>query len=740
MKQSFRPIFVFPSIFMEESIVFLTFERRVEITVDFQIMRTLMEICDGTHDLENILESLSDEYDIDSIKSLIETLVSEGVLLDASNMCNYVATFGDNPSPWHTELPFDELMKIVHRDRCEFSDSIESVQIEKDYSERESVRSFEPIDGLNKQDVLNILWKCYGQTNDVLVKTDSSVIYRRTVPSSGGLFTLKIFLYLKVNAGDLSKGCYQINYPGPGKVGFKKINIADYADLDLSFVQGNILKDTAGCIIIVGDVKTSAIKYGTRALRYCYLDAGHVAQQALRAIRESGLSSLEVAGFKESMISSCLNLDSGEKPLITVFFGKKSDQKIPETKFQMLKLEKVPDNHLVTPGNHTYKAVSQWPSNGEIVVSRGRDSDEDTARIKAVAEIFEWCAFDRMFAPKADIIVGRYEELREKYSIIEPDSISPYDQSEMEASGYQVLNKDAVIEWVKIRNMITGNITVIPADYIYYPYQRTVQLCDANSSGCAAHSSLESAKENAVLELIERDAFLIMWLNKLSRQRIDPTHSELGDRITRSIIKLSECGFQTHFINLTLDTVPVILCIMIDKEKSRFAIGAACHFDASVALRKSFDEAESMVISVIDQDETRLVLNPKEVRKVLDHGYYYMKQGLIDELDFIYGSTETVSISSLNLHGIHDIKALTGFIEKKLGLQLYEYVLTEAHMYNNLYIRAVRVIIPGLVPINFGYKKQVTALRRIREVVHSLGLVKNVISEKELNQLPHPFV
>jgi ribosomal protein S12 methylthiotransferase accessory factor len=50
-----------------------------------------------------------------------------------------------------------------------------------------------------------------------------------------------------------------------------------------------------------------------------------------------------------------------------------------------------------------------------------------------------------------------------------------------------------------------------PSEMFYYPI----------STGCASHVSLERALLGAILEVVERDAISIIWLQKLVLPRIE---------------------------------------------------------------------------------------------------------------------------------------------------------------------------------------------------------------------------
>jgi ribosomal protein S12 methylthiotransferase accessory factor len=55
-------------------------------------------------------------------------------------------------------------------------------------------------------------------------------------------------------------------------------------------------------------------------------------------------------------------------------------------------------------------------------------------------------------------------------------------------------------------------------------------------------------------------------------------------------------------------------------------------------------------------------------------------------------------------------------------------------------LTTVNVIVPGLVPIDFGWDRQrALHLDRVRTAPHAAGLVDHDLTEGELHRVPHPF-
>ena len=103
----------------------------------------------------------------------------------------------------------------------------------------------------------------------------------------------------------------------------------------------------------------------------------------------------------------------------------------------------------------------------------------------------------------------------------------------------------------------------VPAEAIYPSIPRPDGIGNwvaGTSSGVAAHLRVDEARRRAFCELIERDAFMWTWLQQISRERIDPATAP-DDAAAWSRCAARD-GWATHWVNLTLETLPVILCAM----------------------------------------------------------------------------------------------------------------------------------------------------------------------------------
>jgi thiazole/oxazole-forming peptide maturase SagD family component len=249
-----------------------------------------------------------------------------------------------------------------------------------------------------------------------------------------------------------------------------------------------------------------------------------------------------------------------------------------------------------------------------------------------------------------------------------------------------------------------------------------------SSSGLAAHTDRRRAVEHALNELIERDAFMWHWVQGVSRERIDA--ASLPAALRSRLAALEPEGFEARLINVTLETRPVVLCALL-RDGGLFA-GAACHADATLAAAKALSEA-LLLATTIGADLDPSSVQREEVRGPLDHARLHRQADMAAENRFLVSSTETI--------GIGEIGALPGSaadVVRPVG----ELLIVDLGSVATDPFGVVRALVPGLVPISFGYDREPLGMARLAEPKRTLDgrvLGKRLDLGRAGPLVPHPF-
>ena len=165
-----------------------------------------------------------------------------------------------------------------------------AISLEESILHRRSQRSFQPIE-LSLEQISQLLWSGQGIT-------DNDFDFR-TAPSAGSIYPLQVLL---AKADGVYKYVPQ---------GHKLLKISD-KDKRASLVRASIGQGFIGeapvDIIITGLFDKTRAKYGMRADRYVFMEAGHAAENICLQATAMGLGSVVVGSFWDDVISATLEL------------------------------------------------------------------------------------------------------------------------------------------------------------------------------------------------------------------------------------------------------------------------------------------------------------------------------------------------------------------------------------------------------------------------------------------------
>lgn len=185
------------------------------------------------------------------------------------------------------------------------------MSVEKALRERRSVREYRKGRGMTMEEVSQLLWAAQGITHpDGL----------RTSPSAGAMYPLEIYL-VSGDVQGLSSGVYRYDPLGHDLV--ETASGEKRKQLSVSSLDQAAVQDAPILIVVAAVFEKTTAKYGTRGVRYVYLEAGHVAQNvALQAVA-LGLACVTVAAFHDGEVKRAMSLGEAEEVLYLIPVGRK---------------------------------------------------------------------------------------------------------------------------------------------------------------------------------------------------------------------------------------------------------------------------------------------------------------------------------------------------------------------------------------------------------------------------------
>lgn len=375
--------------------------------------------------------------------------------------------------------------------------------------------------------------------------------------------------------------------------------------------------------------------------------------------------------------------------------------------------------------------------------------DIETAMSKAVGELLE-----RYFLAKrrSAVVYESYERLCARrgpkpINIFELNGFLPWQQKERER--YRRL-ASAPIQWVRGKELISGTDAYLPVQLVSLghrtePYDAMV-LVQPTTNGAAGHFTRDEAILSGVLELIERDGFLIHWLNSLSPKRID--HTTIDDASVRHLFaQLQRYELEYYLLDVTTDVgVPSCVAVIIDRRSQEpiIAIGGSAGFSIRSVIMSALTEAyivyrhqlrEEPYVLPIDYKPFRDPKIGREERMRLWRGNSMLQQFEF----FIQGPLETAEAFLGDASRYQTPQQQLAYVmgqlkEKGRGYELYVHEIQDTFLAEIGY-HVVKIVVPKLVPLYLNEHMATLDAPRLQTVPSALGYEPAV----ELHPLPHPF-
>jgi ribosomal protein S12 methylthiotransferase accessory factor len=304
-------------------------------------------------------------------------------------------------------------------------------------------------------------------------------------------------------------------------------------------------------------------------------------------------------------------------------------------------------------------------------------------------------------------------------------------------------DKNAPIQWVQGISLLDGRLVYLPLVMVYlYPgsLSPSEMFYYPISTGCASHVSLERALLGAILEVVERDAISIIWLQKLVLPRIEV--DDLPSPLDRywQLYQRSSVETEIVFFDGTTDVgIPTIYGVQVSRANPKLTTLVNC----STALCP----ADAIAKVIRDMSACRVHFRqdqpiPESWDDFVDtsHGGAYMaRREQAHAFDFLLQSQSMTPLSRMRCLASHgekqDLQMILDVFRNK-GLDVYAVELsTDEALRSGM--RVVRVVIPGLQPVGFHYRARYLGHPRLYDAPAKMG--HPVLPETQLNHWPQPF-
>ena len=398
--------------------------------------------------------------------------------------------------------------------------------------------------------------------------------------------------------------------------------------------------------------------------------------------------------------------------------------------------------------NHLF--ISNREGEGDICSGKGLAIEE--ARVTALGE-----AVERYSGAVHSIEEVQYAR-RSELGVL---SLDPRELVLYHSSQYQDLEyapyEDNRLGWVVARSLVSGDEVLVPAISVFMNYHAHANeefLFPITSNGLATGRTLLEAVWNAANEVLERDAFMIAWLNRLPAQRFsarthpDPNIAELAELYRRR-------GVEIRLYRLPTDHHCSVFAGVALEAPGRggpaAVVGLGADPDPVMASRKA-----ALEVCQVRPALRRRMRNPKTQARLQELVNDPHLVATIDDHDLLYASPQSLARLGFWLdvgEQPFDVTLRRADTPAQKLADLLGWLKIQSHQgsYDLLYVNltppdmaelglyTARVILPGFQPIDFGWNERRLGGHRIYSQPFKLGLCSEHSNWDNLNHDPHPL-
>jgi ribosomal protein S12 methylthiotransferase accessory factor len=378
------------------------------------------------------------------------------------------------------------------------------------------------------------------------------------------------------------------------------------------------------------------------------------------------------------------------------------------------------------------------PSDSSISGSTSLSRDQAIAG--AIGEAVE--RYSAGFVPYEQVTLQPYSFVADH--AISPRSLTLYDddQYQQPTFGYKPVGDDTPIGWVEAHSLTHHVSKLVPAFAVYQPYQSIYDepaVFQQVTTGLACGNTLEEAILSAICEVVERDAAMLMWLQ---RRRLPNVVLTAGSR-NLAAAALDSFGWHARYVRILDATtdwgIPSYVTVWdgpIGKERG--GIFSSCSsLSAERAIAGALTELAQCLMwasSLIDRRKALPDPLTESITEIEEHVLWPLRPTARPSFQFALSSVLGTTPDEHPKFGCADVLEAIQTCVGMIGAQGYEVLVVDVTSpdIRESGLHVVRVIIPGAQPLFFG-----TGMHRVSERGRHNYYPARV--SEEINFHPHPF-
>jgi ribosomal protein S12 methylthiotransferase accessory factor len=341
------------------------------------------------------------------------------------------------------------------------------------------------------------------------------------------------------------------------------------------------------------------------------------------------------------------------------------------------------------------------------------------AVLSAVGEAIERYA-PSISDPK-QIIRKRPDEFDEEF--LDPRGCSLYTDAQYERDGFPYVRFETHVRhpWVLGNWADNGKPVWVPAIFVFLSLTliQAQMICQGTSNGLAAATNRDDAALKAILELVERDAFMAAWLTAVPAQRIE-LDSTL-DPLLREVLKGIEGLGATIEIYLLPNSAcgTTFLCLALGdgEQYPGVTFGLGTDLQPYSALQQAILELGQTGPFLRRMMRSKALATPNDpssVKEMLDHAAYYFPSERANAFDRLRNNHAPVRLSDLKSVEKPTLESCVIAL-KAAGVRVALVDVTSPDVATGPF-RVMRAVSPDLQPIWYGYGLERQPVERVQRL------------------------
>lgn len=384
--------------------------------------------------------------------------------------------------------------------------------------------------------------------------------------------------------------------------------------------------------------------------------------------------------------------------------------------------------------------------------SRGVSFDFEEALSKVVGEFLE--RYPLTLYRDKNLITSSVHELRKnEVSFFDPFLLDQFSDWQKERFPRYQFDTMSQFRFVEGMSLMTKKRALIPAQLVYWNYKYVSGepiIQQPITNGAGGMFTRTEALLSGLYELIQRDAFMVFWLNRIAPPRIDIA-SIKSEEVQRAVAMFERYGIEMHVLDVTSDfVIPSVVVVLIDKYGSgpAVALGGGCGLDVEDIIMRGITEAISVRYWLRNVMRGGSYELPKDYEAFAHHQLhakqrlsYWGNPGMQKKIQFfLQGEQKSIEtlfpkIRNKKMTSEQQLRYLKTIFQKKGERYEIFYYEAQHEILEKLQYSSVSVSVPAMLPLYLDETKAPLGNPRLREVCRVLGYEP----AETINPLPHPF-